>query len=131
MKVDGSKGHRGVLKPRLVPLKPSLAVELEVFLRGKTGLVFPFWDGSLEGLRRATNRLSQRFTTLFQYAGLDDFTEHDLRHEATCRWVEMKGKDGHWMFGDVDLCRIMGWTDTRMLLKYASLRGEDLSARMR
>ena len=131
IKVDGSKGHRGELKPRLVPLKPSLAIVLEAYLSKRVGLMFPFWDGSPENLRPATNRLSQRFSVLFRYAGLKDFTEHDLRHEATCRWVEMRGKDGRWLYGDVDLCRVMGWTDTRMLLKYASLRGEDLSDRMR
>ena len=131
IKVDGSKGHRGVLKPRLVPLKPRLAVELEVYLRGRVGLIFPYWDGSQAHLKPTTTRLSQRFSTLFKYAGLDHFTEHDLRHEATCRWIELRGKDGHWLYGDVDLCRIMGWTDTRMLLKYASLRGEDLSDRMK
>jgi integrase len=130
IKVEGSKGHRGLIKPRLVPLKPRLAEEIALYLSDKTVLVFPYWDGSPEQLRRTTNRLSQRFSVLFDYAGLNDFTEHDLRHEATCRWVEMRGKNGHWMYGDVELCRIMGWTDTRMLLKYASLRGEDLSDRM-
>lgn len=129
IKVEGSKGYRGELKPRLVPLKPSLAMALELYCSKRIGLLFPFWDGSQEQLRPTTNRLSQRFNKLFEYAGVDGFTEHDLRHEATCRWVELK-RDGHWLYGDVDLCRIMGWTDTRMLLKYASLRGEDLSDRM-
>lgn len=129
--VNGGKGHRGKLKPRMVPLKPRLAIELGVYLRGRKGLIFPYWDGSKEQLKPTTRRLSARFATLFRYAGLEDFTEHDLRHEATCRWIELRSKDGRWMYGDVDVCRIMGWTNTTLLLRYASLRGEDLSDRMR
>ncbi|MCG9015218.1 hypothetical protein, partial [Laribacter hongkongensis] len=59
-----------------------------------------------------------------------DFTEHDLRHEATCRWFSMRDARGAWVFSDIEICRIMGWTDTRMALRYASLRGEDLSSRL-
>lgn len=57
-------------------------------------------------------------------------TEHDLRHEATCRWMQMRQPGGGWVFSDVEICRIMGWTSTDMMLTYASLRGEDLAARL-
>ena len=129
--VDGSKGHRGVIKPRVVPLKPALASALQAYGLGRIGLLFPFWDGKPETLKKTTGRLSARFAKLFEFAGIDNMTEHDLRHEATCRWVELRSPDGGWVFADIEICRIMGWTDTNMMLAYASLRGEDLAARMR
>ena len=130
LRVDGSKGERGKRKPRVVPLVPALRGQLRDWCTDRVGLVFPFWSGQPEDKRRATNRLSARFATLFSYAGLADFTEHDLRHEATCRWVEMRGGDGRWVFSEIEVCRIMGWSDTKMMLRYASLRGEDLSLRL-
>ena len=98
------------------------------------GLLLPgLWDGddTPAALKRTTARLSARFTSAFAYAQVLDLTEHDLRHEATCRWVEMRrGAGGGWTFSDIAVCRIMGWTDPRMMLRYASLRGEDLAARL-
>lgn len=129
--VEGSKGVRGMIKPRQVPIKPVLEPLLRDYLRGRIGRLFPFWDGTEQELKRTTSRLSARFTALFRYAKVPDFSEHDLRHEATCRWVELRSPRGGWAFGDIEICRIMGWTDTRMMLRYASLRGEDLAARMR
>lgn len=129
--VEGSKGHRGVIKPRQVPISPALEGPLRDWCRGRVGLLFPFWDGRASELARTTRRLSARFAVLFDYAGIKDFTEHDLRHEATCRWVEMRSPRGGWAFTETEICRLMGWSDPRMLLRYASLRGEDLAARMR
>lgn len=128
--VEGSKGHRGAIKPRTVPIKPALASALREYLRGRVGLLFPFWSGSPEDLKKATARLSARFAVLFEYAKVADLTEHDLRHEATCRWVELRSPKGGWVFSDIEICRIMGWRDPRMMLRYASLRGEDLAARL-
>jgi hypothetical protein len=129
--VDGSKGHRGQIKPRTVPLVAALRERLQAYLVGRRGLLFAFWDGSEAGLTKTTARLSARFAVLFNYAQVPEFTEHDLRHEATCRWVEMRSRmRGGWAFSEVEVCRIMGWTDTRMMLRYASLRGEDLAARL-
>lgn len=130
--VEGTKGHRGVIKPRQVPLKPALATRLKDYLRGRVGRIFSFWDGTPGDLKKATARLSARFAVLFDYARVADFTEHDLRHEATCRWVELRSRDGRgWAFSDIEVCRIMGWRDPKMMLRYASLRGEDLAARLR
>jgi integrase len=95
------------------------------------GRIFPWWDGTPEGLRRATSALSARFAVLFAYAKVSDFTEHDLRHEATCRWVELRRPAGGWVFSDLEVCRIMGWSDPAMMLRYSSLRAEDLAARLR
>lgn len=131
IRVEGSKGHRGATKPRTVPLKPALVTELRRYLHGRVGLVFPFWSGAPDDLKKATARLSSRFATLFEYAKVPDLTEHDLRHEATCRWIELRDKRGAWVFSELEVCRIMGWTDTKMMLRYASLRGEDLAARLR
>ena len=113
-----------------VRLSEAFREALGTWCSDRIGLVFPFWDGSLEDKRKCTNRLSHRFTSLFDYADVPDFSEHDLRHEATCRWFEMRGNDGRWLFSEIEVCKIMGWRDTRMALRYASLRGEDLSARM-
>ena len=35
-----------------------------------------------------------------------------------------------WVFSEIEICRIMGWSDTRMMLRYASLRGSDLASRL-
>ena len=128
--VEGSMGHRGAIKPRLVPMTSELNEMLRPWCEGRVGLLFPFWNGAEDDLKKATARLSARFRVLFDYAGVDDMTEHDLRHEATCRWVVMRQPGGGWVFSDVEICRIMGWTSTDMMLTYASLRGEDLAARL-
>jgi integrase len=128
--VEGSKGHRGALKPRTVPLKRALAQKLQPFCNEASGLLFPFWDGTKEGEKKASSRLSARFRTLFQHTGVADMTEHDLRHEATCRWFELRDPNGRWALSDVEVCRIMGWASLSMVLRYASLRGEDLAARI-
>lgn len=127
--VDGSKGHRGAVKPRMVPLRPALRERLRVWCAGRVGLVFGFWSGDAAERDRASGRLTARFRTLFDYAGVPDMTEHDLRHEATCRWVELRNASG-WVFSEIEVCKIMGWTDTRMMLRYASLRGADLASRL-
>jgi integrase len=128
--VEGSKGHRGAVKRRTVPLRPALATLLRERIRGRVGLLFPYWDGTPEGLTKTTAKLSARFAVLFDYAKVPAITEHDLRHEATCRWVELRGKDGRWIFSELEVCRIMAWTSAGMMLRYASLRGEDLAARL-
>lgn len=129
IKVEGSKGHRGAIKPRVVPIKLVLREPLKDWCMGRVGLIFPYWDGTTENRKKTQGKLTQRFAGLFDYAQVPDFTEHDLRHEAACRWFELRNDRG-WVFSDIEVCRIMGWTDTRMALRYASLRGEDLSARL-
>jgi integrase len=128
--VDGSKGHRGYVKPRVVPIKPALREPLRSWCAGRVGLLFPYWDGSPESRQATSSRLSRRFGNLFDYAQVPDFTEHDLRHEAACRWFELRDSSGRWVFSDIEVARIMGWADLRMALRYASLRGEDLAARL-
>jgi integrase len=129
IKVDGSKGHRGQIKPRVVPIKVGLREPLRQWCEGRVGLLFPYWDGSKETQKKASSKLSRRFANLFDYAKVPGFTEHDMRHEAACRWFELRNDRG-WVFSEIEVCRIMGWKDTRMALRYASLRGEDLSSRL-
>ncbi|RYF81147.1 MAG: hypothetical protein EOO29_11445 [Comamonadaceae bacterium] len=132
LRVRGSKGHRGKIKWRTVPLKRVLYDELVAWCHGRDAaeLLLPFWSGDEADAKRCQLRLTGRFKTLFAYADVPDFTEHDLRHEACCRWVSLKDKDGRWMFTDSEICRVMGWSDPRLMLRYMSLRGEDLSARL-
>ena len=129
LRVDGSKGRGGVVKPRTVPIVRELVEPLNEAIKDRQPeeLLFRFWDGTEEDRPRCTNRLSHRFGSLFAYANVPDFTEHDLRHEATCRWILMKNKDGAWAFTDAQIMKIMGWTSMTMMLRYASLRGEDLA----
>lgn len=130
IRVEGSKGARGQIKPRVVPLQRHLREQLASWCTGRVGLLWPYWSGTPEDLDPATRRLSARFASLFAYAGVPAMTEHDLRHEATCRWFELRGADGRWVFSDVEVARIMGWSNLSMALRYASLRGEDLAARL-
>lgn len=95
------------------------------------GLIFPWWDGDPETLDAVTARLSRRFGVLFDYARCPDLTEHDLRHEATCRWYEMRDKRGHWLFREAEIEKIMGWAPgSSMGSRYASFRAEDLADRL-
>lgn len=130
IRVRGSKGHRGQEKPRTMAMAPAVRDVLKRHAAGRVGLLFGFWDGDPDRLRRVCGNLSARFRTLFEYSGVRDFREHDLRHEATCRWVTMRDKHGRWAFSELEICRMMGWSDPKMMLRYMSLRGEDLAARL-
>lgn len=127
--VAGTKGRDGAPKPRQVPIKPALHARLAAYCAGRIGRLFPFWTGDQADLARVTSRLSRAFARAFDYAGVADCTEHDMRHEACCRWVTLRNSRGGWVFSDLEVCRIMGWSDPRMMLRYASLRGTDLAAR--
>lgn len=130
IKLDGTKGHRGAVKRRVVPMTPYIRERLQEWCRGRAGRVFSFWDGTPGDRKKCSARLSHRFTTLFDHAQVQDCTTHDLRHEATCRWFEMRRASGGWVFSEIEICKIMGWSDPKMALRYASLRGEDLAARL-
>lgn len=131
IRVDGSKGARGKIKPRTVPIRPSLVALLRARVEEvKEGRLFPWLGQPKWPTNKATSSyLSKRFAQMFDYAEVEGFTEHDLRHEATCRWVSLKAADGRWLFGEAEIAKIMGWTGMTMMLRYLSLRGEDLSNR--
>ena len=136
LRPQASKAWRGRVKHRGIPLQPHLQTSVAAYLAarpaaGPDALLFSFWDGDPLTLKRATSRLSARFAALFDYAGLVDITQHDLRHEATCRWYEMRRPDGVPLYREAEINRIMGWAPgSRMAARYASFRAEDLAARL-
>ncbi|WP_156404014.1 site-specific integrase [Massilia sp. Root1485] len=95
-------------------------------ITARQGRLLPFWSGddSGEALIATTANLSARYARIFMLAGAADLRFHDLRHEATCRLYE-KTK-----LSDVQIARITGHKDIRMLRRYASLRGSDLAAHL-
>lgn len=100
------------------------------------GLLFPWWSGEREtvgkrkgkpteeSMRKATARLSQTFARIFEGAGCGDLHFHDLRHEATSRLFERT------RLTDVQISRITGHKDPRMLRRYANLRASDLAGEL-
>lgn len=133
LRVQSGKTKAGVVEYRTVPLLPELRKRLAKWTSKMKSdeLIFPFWDGDDAELDRVTAKLSRRFSTLFEYAGAPDLNEHDLRHEATCRWFEMRAKDGSWLFREGEIRRIMGWSpNSPMPARYASFRVEDLASRL-
>ena len=118
---------------RQVPLS-SVAIEaLERYfedvpapIRGVGNLIFPFWDGEQETSKLAavTSALSRKWGRVFEHAGCPDVGFHDLRHEATCRFYERT------KLGDVQIARITGHKDLKMLKRYANLRGSDLAGQL-
>lgn len=131
IRAQKSKLWHGKVAFKDVPIQPELFPVLKNYLAVTTGeLVFPFWDGA-EPERAATNRLSQAFARAFNYADCEGLTEHDLRHEATCRWLELKDSTGRDVFRMEEINKIMGWAPgSKMADRYASFRGESLAARM-
>ncbi len=127
--VEGSKGHRGLIKLRFVPMVPALVSMLRAKTQDKPSksLVFSFWDGTPEQVGPCSRSLSKKFRKLFDHVGLSHLNEHDLRHEATCRWVTYRGPKGEALFTETEICKVMGWENSALMLRYASLRGRDLS----
>ncbi|WP_027149459.1 site-specific integrase [Methylobacter tundripaludum] len=105
---------------RQVPLSSVALAALEAW-KPKGDLIFPFWDGQHESLRKTTMKLSRKWTTIARLAGCDDLHFHDLRHEAVCRLYERT------RMTDLQIAKISGHKDLRSLSRYANLRGSDLS----
>lgn len=136
MRVQNSKQWRGKVTFREVPIRPELHAALKAYLATRALLpgayLFPFIEEE-EGLtlKQVTQRLSDRFRIAFAYAGIEGLREHDLRHEATCRWLELRDANGGWMFRLEEVNRVMGWApNSTMAHRYASFRGEDLAQRL-
>lgn len=136
MRVQSSKQWRGKVVFRDVPMRPEVHRALSSYLSTRAMLpaayLFPFMEEEPDmTLKKVTQRLSDRFRIAFQYAGCKDLREHDLRHEATCRWLELRDATGNWMFRLEEVNRIMGWSaNSTMAQRYASFRGSDLAQRM-
>jgi integrase len=136
MRVQSSKQWRGKVAWRDVPMRPEVHQALVAYLSSRSMLpaadLFPFQtEEPGMALKTVTQRLSDRFRVAFAYAGCDDLREHDLRHEATCRWFELRDQAGGWMFRSEEVNRIMGWSPgSTMAQRYASFRAEDLALRL-
>lgn len=136
MRVQSSKQWRGKVVFRDVPMRVEVHRALTHYLSTRAMLpaanLFPFMDEQADlPLVRVSQRLSARFKSAFEYAGCMDLREHDLRHEATCRWLELRDHTGNWMFRLEEVNRIMGWSaNSTMAQRYASFRGSELAARM-
>ncbi|CAG4906404.1 site-specific integrase [Paraburkholderia saeva] len=90
------------------------------------GRLFPWWDGSRDRkvLAGVSVRLSGQFGRIFDAAGCGQVTFHDLRHEATSRLYEKTN------LSDIQIAKITGHTDIKMLMRYSNLRGSDLAERL-
>ncbi|UXZ83494.1 site-specific integrase [Burkholderia multivorans] len=75
-------------------------------------------------LERVTVRLSGQFGRIFDAAGCPDLVFHDLRHEATSRLYERT------TLSDIQIAKITGHSDPKVLMWYANLRGSDLAERL-
>ncbi|MFD1709049.1 site-specific integrase [Ottowia sp. GY511] len=88
--------------------------------------LFPWWDGD-HGTRarhRVTDYLSKLWVNIFDAAGCDGLKFHDLRHEATSRLFERT------RLSEMEIMKITGHKDIKMLARYANLRGSVLSERL-
>lgn len=136
LRVQSSKQWRGKVAWRDVPMRPEVHQALADYLATRamlpTARLFPFMDEEgAKDQKTVSQRLSARYRLAFEYAGCEDLREHDLRHEATCRWLELRDANGHWMFRLEEVNRIMGWSPTStMAQRYASFRGADLAQRL-
>lgn len=136
MRVQCSKQWRGKVAFRDVPIRPEVHKALTEYLSTRhllpTANLFPFVEEEPDiTLKKVTQRLSDRFRSAFSYAECPDLREHDLRHEATCRWLELRDANGQWMFRLEEINRIMGWSaNSTMAQRYASFRGSDLAQRI-
>lgn len=136
MRVQSTKQWRGKVVFRDVPIRPEVHKALTEYIATRhmlpTANLFPFLEEEPDmTLKKATQRLSERFRSAFEFAGCEDLREHDLRHEATCRWLEMRDANGQWVFRLEEINRIMGWSaNSTMAQRYASFRGSDLAQRI-
>ena len=123
---------------RDIPMTQQIEDQLKAYIeqrarKSRDDIVFPFWEGSdskpvLDGVSRM---LSRRFSSLFDHCGCKGLTEHDLRHEATCRWMELRAADGQWMFRSEEVQIITGHQNVQMFKRYLSMRGSALAQRLR
>lgn len=110
---------------RQVPLSSVAMASLGSYLATanlSSGYVFPWYRGT--DRKRVTSLLSRQFGRIFRTAGCEGLHFHDLRHEATSRFYERT------TLSDLQIAKITGHKDPRMLQRYANLRGSDLAGRL-
>ncbi len=114
-------------------LVPFMTDRMESIMRrrcdavGPGGQLFPWWNGKTDqdSLRALSNLLSHQFSTVFELAGCAHVSFHTLRHEAISRLVEATS------LSDVEISRISGHTDPRMMLRYSHLRASPILLKVR
>jgi len=86
-------------------------------------ILFPFWNGVLtkKELDKTSNKLSKKYTSIFEAADMGDFNFHDLRHEATSRLFEKT------TLSEFKIAKITGHSNMKTLARYANLRGSNLA----
>jgi integrase len=104
---------------RQVPLS-SVAMALLADLP-ESGQVFPFFDGDR---RKTTLRIGYHWSQIAKKARCVNLHFHDLRGEAICRMYERTN------LTDIEISKISGHRDPRMLRKYSNLRGSDLADKL-
>ena len=103
----------GKTGPRKLPLSPACIEALRDLPRSLDGRAFPV---TVEALKQAYGRAVTR-------AGLQDFTFHDLRHDALTRLARLG-------FNILELRAISGHTTANMLQRYVSIDAGDLAKKL-
>lgn len=106
-KVSGKTGSR------TIPLSPACVAMLKALPRSFDGQVFPV---TIETLKQAYERAVAR-------AGIEDFTFHDLRHDALTRLAKLG-------LNVLELRAISGHTTANMLQRYVSIDAGDLATKL-
>lgn len=120
---------------RMIPMTPRCFQLLQTQrenIPAEESRVFPqIWDGSTDqrDLTKTSTRLSQRLNAAIDYTNTQGLVFHDLRHEATCRFMEMKDSKGNWLYRAEEVRKITGHRNDRTFMRYLSLRGSDLGNR--
>ncbi len=113
---------------RQVPMTSVAERTLREFVGKKKGAVpvFPWWSGgtSQRELHNTSDYLSGLFAGIFEAAGCGDLRFHDLRHEATSRFFERT------TLSELEIAKITGHKNLRMLARYANLRGSSLASKL-
>lgn len=119
---------------RQVPMTTVAVAELKNYIKAAHGAqpdpnarLFPWWTGDDKNVHETSDYLSKLFHCsrnpgIFDAAKCVDLKFHDLRHEATSRLFERT------QLSETQIMKITGHRSQRMLMRYANLRGSDLSA---
>ncbi|MEZ5704759.1 MAG: tyrosine-type recombinase/integrase [Burkholderiaceae bacterium] len=99
-----TKQWRGKISYRDVPMRPEVHQALSSYFASRPPIEPVRMSshspprrrdrGRKKGLVRTSQRLSFRFRIAFEHMDIVGLHRHDLRHEATCRWLELKTKTG-------------------------------------
>lgn len=133
--VGGTKGRDDEIKHRQTTMRKAVRESLAAYIQAldlqPDDFLFRdgWWTGDCDSddrnerkkARKATSSyLSGTFRALYAAAGVTGITEHDLRHEATIRYIEMKDDKGQPIYDREDLMKMMGWATYAMADLYLS-----------